>query len=56
MTPSQLAVMRHLEHMRQRGLSETTIYSRRRLLSRLMTALPCELLDATAADDRGDAR
>jgi integrase/recombinase XerC len=44
----QLAVDRHLEHLRLRGRAPGTIYQRRRALARLAAALPVPLLDATA--------
>lgn len=44
------AVARHLDYLRQRGLSQATIYARRRLLVRLAeTLLPVPLLAANAA-------
>ncbi len=42
------AVSRHLDHLRLRGYSETTIYARRRALARLAAILPVPLLDADA--------
>lgn len=43
-------VARHLEELRQRGLSRETIYQRHRNLIRLYGALRMPLCDATAAD------
>jgi integrase/recombinase XerC len=43
-----LAIARHLEHLRLRGRAPGTIYQRRRALARLAAALPVPLLDATA--------
>jgi integrase/recombinase XerC len=43
------AVSLHLDHMRQRGLSEGTIAARRRVLTRLAAALPVPLTEATPA-------
>jgi integrase/recombinase XerC len=44
------AVTAHLDHLRQRGLSEGTIDARRRVLHRLERALPVPLLEASEAD------
>jgi site-specific recombinase XerD len=46
---STMAVLRHLEWMRLRGLSADTVYHRRRGLVRLADALPVPLLAADAA-------
>lgn len=43
-------VARHLEELRQRGLSGETIYQRRRNLARLEAALGKPVCDATASD------
>jgi integrase len=50
MSPSQLAVARHLDHLRQRGLAPSTIYQRRRALARLDAVLTVPLLDAGPAE------
>jgi integrase len=50
MRDSRAAVTAHLEWMRQRGLSPTTIVYRRRLLTRLAGELPKPILAATPRD------
>jgi integrase/recombinase XerC len=40
---------RHLRHLEQRGLSENTVYGRRRFLVRLTASLPVPPAEATAA-------
>jgi integrase len=47
--PCQI-LRRHLEHLRMRGLADTTIYERERAVIRLARALPVPVLDATARD------
>jgi integrase/recombinase XerC len=48
MSADQIIIARHLEHMRQRGLSPYTIYQRGGHLARLAAAIaPVPLLDAT---------
>jgi integrase/recombinase XerC len=44
-SPDSLA--EHLDWMRQRGLAASTVYQRRRILTRLAAALPVPLLEAT---------
>ena len=46
---SAVAIARHLEWMRLRGLAEDSIYQRGRGLARLIAALPVPLLEADAA-------
>jgi integrase len=45
-----IVITRHLEHMRQRGLAGTTIYQRRRALSRLAQYLGGAVCEATAGE------
>jgi hypothetical protein len=40
----------HLEYLRLRGRAQGTIVARRRALTRMAAALPCELLEALPAD------
>lgn len=47
---TDLAVAKHLRHMRLQGRSEMTIYQRGNVLGRLAAALPIPLLDATDTD------